>query len=124
MKSNFLAVAVVGLVTFGGVDSAKANVTITTGEPVTTAIILGATAVKAVEVACTDDKSKSCTEEAKKAGQNAIDYARMKKNPAKAAERAAKRLGKETERGAKKVARGVKKTGKEVNRAVKKIFGW
>lgn len=61
-------------------------------DPVTAGAIIVIGTALSIEESCREDKERSCTEEAKKAGQNAIDYLRFKKNPAKAAERAIKKV--------------------------------
>lgn len=61
-------------------------------DPVTAGIAIVVGSAVSIEKSCREDKEKSCTEEAKKAGQNAIDYLRFKKNPAKALERRFKKI--------------------------------
>ena len=64
---------------------------------------------------CENDKSTSCTEELETAGQNLIDYVRLKKNPLKAIERNWIR------RPAKEIERTAERIGKEIERFVKKL---
>lgn len=66
-----------------------------------------------VSVSVGGEISGKTIKEIGKAGQNIIDYARLKKNPLKAPKRAAKRIHKHIKKGATKV-----------NGHIKKIFGW
>lgn len=64
-------------------------------DPVTAGIAIAVSTAANIERSCTQDRTRSCTKEAKKAGQNLVDYTRLKKNPVKA-----------------------------LNRRLKKTFGW
>jgi hypothetical protein len=101
MKTTLLAA---GLVAFGASAipadvnaeplsaSVCASGACTPVDPVTAAIAVGVGIAGTLEQSCRDDKESSCTEEAKEAGQNLIDYARGKKNGFKAIERAFRKL--------------------------------
>lgn len=61
-------------------------------DPVTAAVAIGVGVATSIEKNCREDKESSCTEEAKKAGQNVVDILRGKKNGFKSAARALKRI--------------------------------